>query len=194
MERITTLLEKIKELNDIPNPSLIEVDLMMDYSRVLYADLFEWRKKLAFNDAVTTKPAPVPVSAPTVTENPAESYKNYQTAMDSAPPTAPAKAVNLTEINYPSKPVTTEYPQPRYSNADIRQNVGINDKYLFISELFGNNTDAYEEVVNELNTFDTEEEAIVWLNNSVSNQFDWKEDSDTVQAFYKTLADFFAGR
>lgn len=193
MERLSTLLEKIKELNATPNPTIIEVDLMMDYTRVLYADLFEWRKKLAFNDAVVIKPENKKDASPSKI-TPATSYQNYQVDMDKAAPDLPVKAVNLSGISYEQKRNPSEYPEPRYSNADIRQMVGINDKYQFISELFGNNTDAYEEVINELNTFDTEEEAIIWLNNSVSNQFDWKEDADSVQSFYKLLSDFFGSR
>ncbi|HRO42285.1 MAG TPA: hypothetical protein PL009_05590 [Flavipsychrobacter sp.] len=192
MERISTLLEKIKELNASPSPTLIEVDLMMDYSRVLYADLFEWRKKLAFNDAVAIKPV---VNEPFAPKNtPATSYQNYQVDMDKAAPDLPVKSVNLSGISYENTKPPTDYTEPRFATSDIRRMVGINDKYQYISELFGNNPGTYDEVINELNAFDNEEEAIVWLNNTVSNQFDWQEDSDAVQSFYKLLSDYYGSR
>lgn len=56
--RIPTLLQKIAELSEHPDRrTRIDVDLMLDYTRVLYADLLEWRDKLS-------APAPNPVSAP----------------------------------------------------------------------------------------------------------------------------------
>jgi hypothetical protein len=53
MERIGLLLEKIKELNNAPTKTVIELDLMLDYTRVMYADLLEWRSKLSFSEAVS---------------------------------------------------------------------------------------------------------------------------------------------
>lgn len=43
--RITALLQKIHELAGKPDEaSAIDIDLMLDYTRVLYSDLLEWRK------------------------------------------------------------------------------------------------------------------------------------------------------
>jgi len=39
MERISTLLEKIEALQRRNNVTAIDIDLMLDYTRVLYADL-----------------------------------------------------------------------------------------------------------------------------------------------------------
>jgi hypothetical protein len=190
MERITTLLEKIKELNHKPDPALIDVDLMMDYARVLYADLFEWRKKLAFNEAVTIKTEAEERAI-------AGGLEANQSAVAQPEIAGPAVELDNTVLNFEQsknerKPLS--YPDPHYSNADIRQRIGVNDKYQFISELFGNNKDAYEEVISEINTFDTEEEAITWINNSVGSQFRWQDDTESVQNFYRLLGEFFASR
>ncbi|MEO6833131.1 MAG: hypothetical protein ABI378_11465 [Chitinophagaceae bacterium] len=46
--RIPTLLQQIKTLAESTEPrNIIDVDLMLDYTRVLYADLLEWRSQLA---------------------------------------------------------------------------------------------------------------------------------------------------
>ena len=190
MERITTLLEKIRELNSKPSAGIIEIDLMMDYTKVLYADLIEWRSKVAFTSAVTFKENESGDAAAVLEDN--------QSVVKKSEIAGPAVELDNTAINYESKPEkkTTNalFSEPQYSNADIRQHIGINDKYQFISELFGNNKDAYEEVISEINTFDTEEETIAWINNSISTQLNWKDDSEAVQAFYKLLSDFFASR
>ena len=191
MERIGILLDKIKELNSKHDQSVIEIDLMMDYTRVLYADLIEWRNKISFNDtvAIRSEPARQSVGNGVADEN----------TLNPPDVAAPSVELDTTMLNYESvstgnAPSNISFSTTTYSNADIRQQIGINDKYQFISELFGNNKDAYEEVINELNTFDTEEEAMTWLNNSVSAQFGWKDDMEPVQSFYKLLSDFFANR
>ena len=161
MERIATLLDKIREISTKPDAGIIDIDLMMDYTRVMYADLLEWRNKVAFTQAVTLG---------NMVPNPAESPEE-----PAGPPEVAGPAVELdaTSLNYESADDTlvpeTPFPlQSQYSGADIRQSIGINDKYQYISELFGNNKDAYEEVVSEINTFDTEDEALGWVRQHVA--------------------------
>lgn len=185
MERIGILLDKIRELNNKGGQDLIEIDLMMDYTRVLYADLVEWRSKLSFNNPVALKNDPGNVAD--------------ESKINTPDVAAPPVELDSTVLNYESASTASSIDIPvqtisGYSTADIRQQIGINDKYQFISELFGNNKDAYEEVINEINTFDSYDEAMAWLNSSVGNQFDWKEDTESVQSFYKLLSDFFANR
>jgi hypothetical protein len=188
MERISLLLDKIKELNNVPTKTVIEIDLMLDYTRVIYADLLEWRSKLSFSEAVSsgkseeTEPFTPPVDAVVPPEEttdiaaPAIELENTSSHYESA---ASAEHFDLSLLSKPSR------------NADMREMIGVNDKYAFISELFGNNKAAYEDVVSEINTFETEEEAITWLAHSVFQQFGWKEESEAVQSFYKLLREFF---
>lgn len=197
MERIGILLEKIKDLNST-NPSLIEVDLMLDYTRVLYADLFEWRKKVAFNDGLIVKNDVKKDgdAHPDIAREVAAAFEANQTPVQPAENSAPALAPERTALNF--TPAITETPvpaiPPHYSSADIRQQIGVNDKYLFISELFGNNKEAYEEVISEINTFDSGEEAVNWLKTGVAGQFHWREEDEVVQSFYSLLSVFFASR
>lgn len=58
---------------------------------------------------------------------------------------------------------------------DINSAIGLNDKFIFIRELFGNNKDQYHETIQILNNFDTYENAVNFLNEN----FDWDpEDSN----------------
>ncbi len=210
MQRITTLLEKIKELNSKQNISIIEVDLMMDYTKVIYADLLEWRGKVVFTEPFTAANeahSAIPVQASTgVAEKTAviEEQESVVASMPASPivpeVTAPSIELDATSMNYevtPEAPVVAmplAFTQTHYSGADIRKQIGINDKYQYISELFGNNTGTYEEVINEINTFNTEEEAVNWLNNNVANQLGWKEEHEVVHSFYNLLKEFYTSR
>ena len=57
-----------------------------------------------------------------------------------------------------SKPIT-----------DISTAIGLNDKFIFIRELFGGDKDQYQETIQLLNNFDTYENAI----NFLEENFDW---------------------
>jgi hypothetical protein len=57
-----------------------------------------------------------------------------------------------------SKPIT-----------DINSAIGLNDKFIFIRELFGNNKEHYIETIQVLNNFDTFENAV----NFLDENFDW---------------------
>jgi hypothetical protein len=61
---------------------------------------------------------------------------------------------------------------------DINAAIGLNDKFIFIRELFDNNKDHYNETIQVLNNFDTFENAIVFLNEN----FDWDaEDANFIR-------------
>lgn len=52
---------------------------------------------------------------------------------------------------------------------DINSAIGINDKFIFIKELFGNDKEHYHETIQVLNNFDTFENALEFLNEN----FNW---------------------
>jgi hypothetical protein len=187
MQRVSTLLDKIRELNKNPDIGLIEIDLMLDYTKVLYADLLEWRNKTAFTQAHTlpaegkemeaipdipAQPDAVPVGQP----------------LDAASPQATAPGVEPIILH----PQMQTVRQARGKN--IRSLIGINDKYQFISELFGNNREAYDAMLNEINGFDNEEEALSWIHTNVYSQYGWTDENETLSTFYRTLSVFFSER
>jgi hypothetical protein len=193
MQRIATLLSKIQELSNKTNGSLIEIDLMMDYTKVLYADLLEWRNKVAFTEPLIIR------TEPELKEMAAAMEENHSSIEKTPEIAAPAVELDTTSLNYESvkteaAPSQVSFSRPQYIRSDIRELIGINDKYLYISELFGNNKEAYEEVINELNSFDTEEEAIGWLRNNVYREYNWNEDVEAVQYFFSLVGEFFAER
>lgn len=78
---------------------------------------------------------------------------------------------------------------------DIRTYIGINDKYNFISELFGNNSEAYEEILNEINVCENKSDALQFLENSgITTLYDWQIEGMSEQVFYNILSQFFSSK
>jgi hypothetical protein len=148
MQRIDTLLEKLKELNKLnEQATIIDIDLMMDYTRVVYADLQEWRKRIEFTDNIPT----------------------------------PIQQVDTDNKNTDSKKETSD---------NIEALIGINDKYLFTSELFDNNSTVYIDTINILNGFETYEQALNWLN----SKYDWEEDNQAAVTLAELLKSYYSNK
>jgi hypothetical protein len=148
MQRIDTLLEKLTELNRLKEKAtIIDVDLMMDYTRVVYADLQEWRKRIEFTDNIST-----------IIQQPVSEHKHSD--LKKSP------------------------------SDNIEKLIGINDKYLFTTELFDNNNTLYLDTINILNRFDTYEQASNWLN----SKYDWEEDNQAVLALTELLKSYYSNK
>ncbi len=195
MQRITTLLEKISELVKLNEKAgIIDIDLMLDYTKVVYADLLEWRGRVSFNNSVQIVPEEKSVEA-------ASPVQAVEKVIVAAPETKPAE-LPVIEDNT----ISTPTPEPaekevlplampvNTNRPDINASIGINDKYLYISELFGNNKPVYEETLREINEMNSYEEAVNWLGETVVPENNWDKDNETVQAFYSTVNIFFASR
>ncbi len=180
--RIPTLLQKIAELSAQPERrTAIDVDLMLDYTRVLYADLLEWRSKLP----ATLQQAPEPAAPPIQREAmPAELKDIGETKLAFAPQQETAR---------PSPPKATENtPANAASNLnDIRALIGINDKYQIMSELFSNDKAAYEQTLDYINQSSGERKALDWLREQL-----WitEERSEVAGTFFEIVERFFAAK
>lgn len=171
MHRISALTEKLTELAMLGDKAtIIDIDLMLDYTRVIYADLLEQRGKALFNTSIQGS----------------------------------ASRTNLQEQKLPTvepTSVETETPtQPQFlptsptQETEIRKAIGINDKYLFISELFGNDRSSYEDAINTLNSMHSAQEAQTWISNNLHRQNNWDKENDVVISFYDVVNNFFASR
>ncbi|MFO8128805.1 MAG: hypothetical protein R6T99_02750 [Bacteroidales bacterium] len=60
---------------------------------------------------------------------------------------------------------------------DMKLAIGVNDKFLLIKELFGGNIQEYTEAIDQLNSFQTFEEAAACLK-SLAARYEWKDDSE----------------
>lgn len=67
--------------------------------------------------------------------------------------------------------------------ADLRRAIGINDRFVFIQELFNADETMYERCIKTINSFTTYSEAEGWIQRELKVKLGWKEDSESVQHF-----------
>ena len=72
---------------------------------------------------------------------------------------------------------------------DLKSAIGINDKFLFINELFKGDLAGYNRAVEALNSCQTKQEAVEKIN-EMRNQFNWPEQSSS----FLRLNDFIKRR
>lgn len=188
MQRISTLLQRLTELAEHDKErNLIDLDLMLDYTRVVYADLLEIRKNIAIN--TISEPAPVK----TTTYNEPETPPTEATIEPIPARQEPAIAKPMVEEQAAEQhiEIPREVKYAGVPNIDVRTHIGINDKYLYISELFKDDRAAYDNAIKQLNAFDTLETATHWVDTELSNKYNWDKESDTVHSFYTLLSNSF---
>jgi hypothetical protein len=66
---------------------------------------------------------------------------------------------------------------------DLRKAIGINDRFLFISELFRGDESVYERSIKTINNFSIYPEAEYWINRELKVKLGWNNDNPTVQHF-----------
>lgn len=70
---------------------------------------------------------------------------------------------------------------------DLRKGIGVNDKFVFISELFGGDEGLYDRSIKTINAFHILPEAQYWINKELKAKLHWDDDSRTVQHFYELV-------
>ncbi|MCW3073085.1 MAG: hypothetical protein JWP69_154 [Flaviaesturariibacter sp.] len=70
---------------------------------------------------------------------------------------------------------------------DLRKGIGVNDKFLFINELFRGDEAMYERSIKTINAFHILPEAEYWINRELKVKLGWSDTKDTVQHFYAVV-------
>jgi hypothetical protein len=66
---------------------------------------------------------------------------------------------------------------------DLRKAIGINDRFLFINELFRGDEAMYERSIKTINSFNIYPEAEYWISRELKVKIGWNNDNTTVQHF-----------
>jgi len=69
---------------------------------------------------------------------------------------------------------------------DIRKGIGLNEKFLFIRELFKGEATQYETFVNKTNELTSQAETVEWMT-SQKNNYQWDENSEAFIALSKVI-------
>lgn len=75
---------------------------------------------------------------------------------------------------------------------DLRQAIGINDKFQFIQELFRGDVDTYERSVKTINELNSLQEAEYWIERELKIRQGWVDDNRTVRQFYNLVKKRFS--
>jgi hypothetical protein len=70
---------------------------------------------------------------------------------------------------------------------DLRKAIGINDRYLYINELFNGNEAMFDRSLKTLNAFSVYAEAEFWMERELRIKLGWKESNPLVQQFIQLV-------
>ena len=95
----------------------------------------------------------------------------------------PTKVEVTPEVLPAARPIPTQTSLFGPSVDDIRQAITLGDRFLFQREIFAGNGELMQKTLDELNTFDSFEEAISYM----SENFEWNQESTVTQLFENVL-------
>jgi hypothetical protein len=75
---------------------------------------------------------------------------------------------------------------------DLKKAIGINDRYVFINELFRGDEVMYERSLKTINGFRIFAEAEYWIERELKVKLGWEEHKDTTRHFYQLIKRRFA--
>ena len=84
-------------------------------------------------------------------------------------------------LNAPKKEVSDSLKDSPIK--DLRKAIGINDRFLFINELFQGDENMYERSIKTINGFAIFPEAEYWIRRELKTKLGWNDQQDTVRQF-----------
>ena len=66
---------------------------------------------------------------------------------------------------------------------DLKRAISINEKYLFINNLFGRNEDLYDKSIKHIQNFSILPEATFWIQKELKTKLQWSDEDEVVQLF-----------
>jgi len=70
---------------------------------------------------------------------------------------------------------------------DLKKAIGINDRFLFINELFRGDETMYERSIKTINTFSILAEAEYWIQRELKTKIGWDDKNETVKQFIQLV-------
>ena len=87
-----------------------------------------------------------------------------------------------------------ENAQPKSLNDKLVNNIqiGLNDRIIFVKNLFNNQQEDYNRVISQLNTFKSEKEAKQFINKMIKPDYNWSEHEELENRFLEIIERKFA--
>lgn len=139
-------------------------------------------------------PPPHPVTTPPPVEpQPFDALAETPTLLQHIPPQVetPKEINQLISAQQPSLNDRLKEERPELAHKlkeapikDLRKAIGINDRFVFVSELFRGDEVMYERSIKTINAFHILQEAEYWMNRELKVKLGWNDNKETVQQFY----------
>ena len=203
MQRIEQLLQKLTAMAAKGDKNeLIDIDLMVDHVKAIYAELLELRDELALGDIdedaeeVEEQETREIEEVEDDIEEEGDEYEEETPEEEEEEVAEEIKEhvqeITSNEIQAETTIVISQYIPKDFK--DIRNVIGINDKYLFINELFGSDKENYENTLDELNKLQNYDTAMEWLNENVLFVNEREDNAEIAQTFYDAISTFFSDK
>ncbi len=202
MNRVKHCLNKMNELVNKPGKTeIIDLDLLLDYTKIIYAEVLEHRQMLVSNhlakesvlrykeDNGRTENNTDNVSAPPKTpekQKPAENHKipKPENLSQNTPEELVSVGINFENPSEKSKKIDIEL-------TDLRRLIPLNDKFAYVIELFNEDNEKYEDAINHLNSLETYGNTMDWVISNLQNRYNWDVENDLVVKFYEAIKSRF---
>ena len=152
------------------------------------AELEEIKKNAATMQKISTQ------SRPQLLFSPVEDDEDIPTLAHQRQNKKPivAKEINETanqeagSVNDKLKEATTELSEKlnEASIKDLKKGIGVNDRFLYIKELFRDDEVMYERSIKTINNFSILPEAEYWIRRELKVKLGWVDTNETVKQFY----------
>jgi len=169
------IAETISETVVEPIVSEIEETPLLNIETIVEETVFEQKEEVVFEDNYDDEP-PVQNAIPDI-------FSSLQTIVDRYK--TPDSTLNEAMAISNSSTVNTAVKQVR----DLKSSIGINEKFLFINELFKGNMKEYTDTIVALSDTETLE-SVHEILAPLKSRYGWRDDSDA----YATLIDFLQRR
>jgi len=198
--------ETKEEVKPLPVSDEKTVEVLQVNEDEVEAELEEIRQKAAFAQKMQAKQAQFKpgflfeeeeeVEAPTLLHQP--DYKP-PVPNEEIPPAAPAvkqKEVNEIVLFDESPSINEQLKAGQKEVAhklneapvkDLKKAIGINDRFVFINELFRGDETMYERSIKTINNFTIYPEAQYWMERELKIKLGWNDKSAVVQDFYSLV-------
>jgi len=142
------------------------------------------------------KVAPAPTAAPTAAPAPEPAAEQPPVAAAEPPTPAPvheeapqtAGQVLHDTLKTEEEPVTLAESLAQKSIDSIKKNITINQRYMFVNELFGNDIESFDKAITHLEGLTNFDAAVAYLKETHATPFEWDWDGEVVQEVLQVLA------
>jgi hypothetical protein len=132
-------------------------------------------------------PTPVPTPEPAVTPEPAPAPAPIPEPTPAAP-AAPVPAATPEPASTVASKAASGQTKGRSLNARFANfSLGLNDRLAFSKHLFHDNQEDLARVVNQLNTYETYEESVAFIEQMIKPDYDWSAKKDYEERFLNLI-------